>query len=44
MHLLLTDHANLMGYFSLCRDVLNHNKSAEAKNAALIADGESLQG
>ncbi|EIA09746.1 DNA polymerase III subunit alpha [Flavobacterium frigoris] len=36
----MTDHANLMGAFHFVRDVLNHNKSAEAKNAALIADGE----
>jgi DNA polymerase-3 subunit alpha len=25
---------------SLCSDILNHNKAAEAKNAALIENGE----
>ncbi len=36
----ITDHANLMGAFHFVRDVLNHNKSAEAKNAASIENGE----
>jgi DNA polymerase-3 subunit alpha len=36
----MTDHANLMGAFHFVRDILNHNKSAEAKNAALIENGE----
>jgi len=36
----MTDHANLMGAFHFVRDILNHNKAAEAKNAALIENGE----
>jgi DNA polymerase-3 subunit alpha len=36
----MTDHANLMGAFHFVRDILNHNKSAEAKNAASIENGE----
>jgi DNA polymerase-3 subunit alpha len=29
-----------MGAFHFVRDILNHNKAAEAKNAALIENGE----
>jgi DNA polymerase-3 subunit alpha len=36
----MTDHANLMGAFHFVRDILNHNKSAGAKNAASIENGE----
>ena len=36
----MTDHANLMGAFHFVRDILNHNKAAEAKNAALIENGD----
>ena len=36
----ITDHANLMGAFHFVRDILNHNKSAEAKNAAAVEKGE----
>ncbi|WP_298156638.1 DNA polymerase III subunit alpha [Flavobacterium sp.] len=36
----ITDHANLMGAFHFVRDILNHNKSAEAKNAAALENGE----
>ncbi|MES2545517.1 MAG: DNA polymerase III subunit alpha [Bacteroidota bacterium] len=36
----MTDHANLMGAFHFVRDILNHNKAAEAKNAAAIEKGE----
>lgn len=36
----ITDHANLMGAFHFVRDVLNHNKSVEAKNAAAVEKGE----
>lgn len=36
----MTDHANLMGAFHFVRDVLNHNKSAAAKNATAIENGE----
>ncbi len=36
----MTDHANLMGAFHFVRDVLNHNKSAKAKNQSLIDNGE----
>jgi len=36
----MTDHANLMGAFHFVRDILNHNKAAEAKNAASIENGE----
>lgn len=36
----LTDHANMMGAFHFVRDILNHNKSADAKNAAAVESGE----
>ncbi|AWA28939.1 DNA polymerase III subunit alpha [Flavobacterium magnum] len=36
----ITDHANLMGAFHFVRDILNHNKSAEAKNKAAVENGE----
>jgi DNA polymerase-3 subunit alpha len=36
----ITDHANLMGAFHFVRDILYHNKAAEAKNAAAVANGE----
>jgi len=36
----ITDHANLMGAFHFVRDVLNHNKSVEAKNKEAIEKGE----
>ena len=36
----ITDHANLMGAFHFVRDVLNHNKAAEAKNNEAIEKGE----
>jgi DNA polymerase-3 subunit alpha len=36
----MTDHANLMGAFQFVRDILYHNKSAEAKNKAAIENGE----
>lgn len=36
----MTDHANLMGAFHFVRDILNHNKSAEAKNKAAVENGE----
>jgi DNA polymerase-3 subunit alpha len=36
----ITDHANLMGAFHFVRDILYHNKSAESKNAAAVANGE----
>ncbi|WP_300565803.1 DNA polymerase III subunit alpha [Flavobacterium sp.] len=36
----MTDHANLMGAFHFVRDVLNHNKSAAAKNATSVENGE----
>jgi len=36
----MTDHANLMGAFHFVRDILYHNKSAEAKNKASIEKGE----
>ncbi|MBC7607836.1 MAG: DNA polymerase III subunit alpha [Burkholderiales bacterium] len=36
----ITDHANLMGAFHFVRDVVNHNKSAEAKNKVAIENGE----
>ncbi len=36
----MTDHANLMGAFHFVRDILNHNKTAESKNAAAIEKGE----
>jgi len=37
----MTDHANLMGAFHFVRDILNHNKSAEAKNKEAIENGEA---
>ncbi|NHM06735.1 DNA polymerase III subunit alpha [Flavobacterium sp. CYK-4] len=37
----ITDHANLMGAFHFVRDILNHNKAAEVKNAAAIEKGET---
>ncbi|MBF6607672.1 MAG: PHP domain-containing protein, partial [Flavobacterium sp.] len=36
----ITDHANLMGAFHFVRDILNHNKSVDAKNKAAIESGE----
>ena len=36
----ITDHANLMGAFHFVRDILNHNKSAEAKNKEAVENGE----
>ena len=36
----ITDHANLMGAFHFVRDILNHNKTAEAKNKTAIENGE----
>jgi DNA polymerase-3 subunit alpha len=36
----MTDHANLMGAFHFVRDVLYHNKAAEAKNKEAIEKGE----
>ncbi|HEX8270012.1 MAG TPA: DNA polymerase III subunit alpha [Flavobacterium sp.] len=35
----ITDHANLMGAFHFVRDILNHNKAAEAKNLEAIEHG-----
>ena len=35
----MTDHANLMGAFHFVRDVLHHNKAAEAKNKEAIEKG-----
>ncbi|PWA05646.1 DNA polymerase III subunit alpha [Flavobacterium psychrotolerans] len=37
----MTDHANLMGAFHFVRDVLNHNKSMEAKNKDAVEKGET---
>jgi len=37
----MTDIGNMMGAFHFVRDVLYHNKSAEAKNKTAIAAGES---
>ncbi len=37
----MTDHANLMGAFHFVKEVTSHNKSAEAKNKALVEAGES---
>ena len=34
----ITDHANLMGAFHFVRDILYHNKAAEAKNKEAIED------
>ena len=36
----ITDHANLMGAFHFVRDILYHNKAAESKNAAAVANGD----
>uniref|UniRef100_UPI003D7F1FC2 DNA polymerase III subunit alpha n=1 Tax=Pedobacter sp. TaxID=1411316 RepID=UPI003D7F1FC2 len=36
----MTDHANMMGAFHFVSQVLNHNKSAEAKNQQAIEKGE----
>ncbi len=36
----ITDHANLMGAFHFVRDILNYNKTVEAKNAAALENGE----
>jgi len=36
----MTDHANLMGAFHFVRDILYHNKAAEAKNKTAIENGE----
>ena len=36
----MTDIGNMMGVFHFVRDILYHNKSAEAKNAAAIEAGE----
>lgn len=36
----ITDHANLMGAFHFVRDIINHNKTAEAKNKAAVEQGE----
>ena len=38
----ITDHANLMGAFHFVRDILYHNKAAESKNAAAVANGEPV--
>jgi DNA polymerase-3 subunit alpha len=37
----MTDHANLMGAFHFVRDILYHNKAADAKNKAALESGES---
>ena len=37
----MTDHANLMGAFHFVRDILYHNKSAQAKNEQAEENGES---
>jgi len=37
----MTDHGNLMGAFQFVRDILNHNKSAIAKNKAAEEAGET---
>lgn len=36
----ITDFSNLMGAFHFVRDILNHNKTAEAKNATAVENGE----
>ena len=36
----ITDHANLMGAFHFVRDILNHNKTAEAKNKTAVENDE----
>ncbi|MBF6641781.1 DNA polymerase III subunit alpha [Flavobacterium sp. J49] len=37
----MTDHANLMGAFHFVRDILYHNKSAQAKNKQAEENGET---
>jgi DNA polymerase-3 subunit alpha len=37
----MTDHANLMGAFHFVRDILYHNKSAQAKNKVSEENGET---
>ncbi len=37
----MTDHANLMGAFHFVRDILYHNKSAQAKNKTAEENGET---
>ena len=39
----MTDIGNMMGAFHFVRDILNHNKSAEAKNKESIEAGETPQ-
>ncbi len=36
----ITDFSNLMGAFHFVRDILNHNKTAEVKNATAVENGE----
>ena len=36
----ITDHANLMGAFHFVRDILYHNKTAQTKNDAAVANDE----
>lgn len=36
----MTDHVNLMGAFHFVRDILAHNKTAQAKNQAAIDNGD----
>ncbi|WP_257658955.1 DNA polymerase III subunit alpha [Parapedobacter lycopersici] len=36
----ITDHGNMMGAFQFVGQVLNHNKTAEAKNKAAVENGE----
>jgi DNA polymerase-3 subunit alpha len=38
----MTDHANLMGAFQFVRDILNHNKSVDAKLKAAEETGEEV--
>lgn len=38
----MTDHANLMGAFQFVRDILNHNKSVDAKLKAAEDSGEPV--
>jgi DNA-directed DNA polymerase III (polc) len=37
----ITDHGNMMGAFHFVSQVLNHNKTAEAKNKAALENGET---
>lgn len=37
----MTDHANLMGAFHFVRDIISHNKSAQAKNKQAEENGEN---